>query len=112
MPARRRLKFVEPMKASTAPPPPYNGQWLYEVKFDGFRVLAIKNGRDVELWSRNQKRLDGRFPEIVKAVARLSIKNCILDGEVCALDAQGKSSFQLLQKSNETNCPVVYYVFD
>ena len=110
--ATRRLKFVEPMKAMVAPAPPYNKLWLYEVKFDGFRVLAIKNGRNVELWSRNKKRLDERFPEVVKAVAKLSIQSCMLDGEVCALDDQGKSSFQLLQNSAETNHPVVYYTFD
>ena len=110
--ASARLKFVEPMKAATTASPPYNGLWLYEVKFDGFRVLAIKNGKDVELWSRNQKPLHARFPEVVKAVARLKIKSCILDGEVCALDESGRSSFQLLQNQGETNHPVVYYAFD
>ena len=108
----RRLKFVEPMKAKVAPAPPYDGEWLYEVKFDGFRVLAVKNGKEVELWSRNQKRLDERFPEVVRAVAKLSVKSCILDGEVCALNEEGRSSFQLLQNSAETSHPVVYYVFD
>lgn len=112
MASSRRLKFVEPMKAMVASAPPHNGQWLYEVKFDGFRVLAVKNGREVELWSRNQKSLDERFPEVVQAVARLSVKSCILNGEVCALNDQGRSSFQLLQNSAETNHPVVYYVFD
>ena len=107
-----RLKFVEPMKAATTAAPPHNGLWLYEVKFDGFRVLAIKNGKDVELWSRNQKPLHARFPEVAKAVARLRVKSCILDGEVCALDESGKSSFQLLQNQGETDHPVVYYAFD
>ena len=111
MPAAR-LKFVEPMKAAMAAAPPFNGLWLYEVKFDGFRVLAIKNGKDVELWSRNEKPLHTRFPEVVKAVARLAIKSCVLDGEVCALDESGRSSFQLLQNQGETNHPVVYYAFD
>jgi bifunctional non-homologous end joining protein LigD len=110
--AAGRLKFVEPMKAAMSAAPPYNGLWLYEVKFDGFRVLAIKNGKDVELWSRNEKPLHARFPEVVKAVARLSTKSCILDGEVCALDESGRSSFQLLQNQGETNHPVVYYAFD
>jgi bifunctional non-homologous end joining protein LigD len=107
-----RLKFVEPMKAAVAAAPPYNGLWLYEVKFDGYRVLAIKNGKDVELWSRNEKPLHARFPEVAKAVARLTTKSCILDGEVCALDESGRSSFQLLQNQGETNHPVVYYAFD
>jgi bifunctional non-homologous end joining protein LigD len=110
--ATARLKFIEPMKAAIAAPPPYDGQWLYEVKFDGYRVLAVKIGRDVELWSRNQKPQNERFPEVVKAVAKLPVKSCILDGEVCALDKQGRSSFQLLQNQGETNHPVVYYAFD
>jgi bifunctional non-homologous end joining protein LigD len=110
--ATRRLKFVEPMKAAVASAPPYNGHWLYEVKFDGFRVLAIKNGKDVELWSRNEKPMNERFPEVVKAVAKLRPKQCILDGEVCALNAEGKSSFQLLQNSADRPTPVVYYIFD
>jgi bifunctional non-homologous end joining protein LigD len=110
--AARKLKFVEPMKALTAPPPPFNDEWLYEMKFDGFRVLAIKNGKDVKLWSRNKKPLNERFPEVAKAVTKLPIKSCLLDGEVCALDEKGRSSFQLLQNSGETNHPVVYYVFD
>jgi bifunctional non-homologous end joining protein LigD len=112
MAAARRLKFVEPMKAKTAPAPPHNGEWLYEVKFDGFRVLAIKNGREVELWSRNQKPLNERFPDVVKAVGKLRLKICMLDGEVCALDAEGKSSFQLLQNVMDKPQPVVYYAFD
>jgi bifunctional non-homologous end joining protein LigD len=111
MPAPR-LKFIEPMKATMGAAPPANGLWLYEVKFDGFRVLAIKNGKDVELWSRNEKPLQARFPEVVKAISKLPIKSCILDGEVCALDESGRSSFQLLQNRGETNHPVIYYVFD
>src|ERR1700761_2281342 len=110
--AAARLKFVEPMKAAVAAAPPFNGLWLYEVKFDGFRVLAIKNGKEVELWSRNQKPLNERFPAVVKAVAKLPVKSCMLDGEVCALDEQGRSSFQLLQNQGETDHPVVYYAFD
>jgi bifunctional non-homologous end joining protein LigD len=110
--AARRLKFVEPMKARTGTPPPDNGEWLYEVKFDGFRVLAVKNGKKVELWSRNKKRLNERFPTVVKAVTKLAARSCILDGEVCALNNEGRSSFQLLQNSGETGRPVVYYVFD
>ncbi len=100
------------MKALTAEPPPFNDEWLYEMKFDGFRVLAVKNGKEVKLWSRNKKPLNERFPEVVKAVAKLSTTNCVLDGEVCALDEKGRSSFQLLQNSAETNHPVIYYVFD
>ena len=112
MAASRRLDFVEPMKAKSAAAPPYDGHWLYEVKFDGFRVLAVKNGRDVELWSRNRKRLDERFPSVAQAVAKLPAKSCVIDGEVCALNAEGRSSFQMLQNAADASTPVVYYVFD
>ncbi|MEI9999591.1 MAG: non-homologous end-joining DNA ligase [Verrucomicrobiota bacterium] len=100
------------MKAAVAPAPPDDGQWLYEVKFDGFRVLAVKNGREVELWSRNQKLLNERFPTVAAAVAKLPAASCIIDGEVCALDRAGRSSFQLLQNAAEGEAPLVYYVFD
>jgi bifunctional non-homologous end joining protein LigD len=110
MPAR--LGFIEPMKARVAPAPAHDGRWLYEVKFDGFRVLAVKNGRQVDLWSRNKNLLSERFPAIAKAVAKLKTGRCVLDGEVCALDEKGRSSFQLLQNQEESNHPVVYYIFD
>ena len=113
MASARRLKFVEPMKAAVAArPAAEDARWLYEVKFDGFRVLAVKNGKDVELWSRNEKSLNERFPDVMSAVAKLPIKSCTLDGEVCALNTEGRSSFQLLQNQGETKIPVVYYVFD
>jgi bifunctional non-homologous end joining protein LigD len=112
MAAPRQLKFVEPMKAKLAPPPPYDGHWLYEVKFDGFRVLAIKDGRRVELWSRNEKRFDERFPEVARAMGKLSTARVILDGEVCALDHAGRSSFQLLQNASEVPAQLVFYAFD
>ncbi len=107
-----RLRFVEPMKALSTAPPPLDGHWLYELKFDGFRALAIKEGTSVQLWSRNKKRLDERFPGIVEAVAKLPSQRCIIDGEVCALDEKGRSSFQLLQNSADRNPPIVYHVFD
>ena len=88
-------------------------RWLYEVKFDGYRCLAVKNGRSVTLFSRNQKLFNGRFPAIVAAVARLPVTRCILDGELVALDAQGKSSFQLLQNAAEGEAlTLLYHVFD
>ena len=95
-----------------APAPPHNGEWLYEVKFDGYRILAVKNGTDVELWSRNKNLLNERFPTVVSAVAKLSAKKCIVDGEICALNSEGKSSFQLLQNSAEQEHPIVFYAFD
>jgi len=101
------------MKASVAEAPdPSDRRWLYEVKFDGYRGIAVKNGNHVALFSRNRNRLDDRFPGIVDAVAGLPCRQCVLDGEICALDPQGRSSFQLMQNAEEGNVPLVYYVFD
>lgn len=107
-------KFVEPMKAKLAETPPASGDWLYELKFDGFRALAIKNGSDVELISRNEKSLTRKFPDVARAVAELHPDAAVFDGEIVALDDQGRSSFQLLQayELNEERPPICYYVFD
>lgn len=88
--------FIEPMKARLASRPP-TGKWAYEIKYDGFRALAFKQGNSVRLLSRNNKDLGGRFPQIQRSVASLSVNDAIFDGEIVAVDPQGRSSFQLLQ---------------
>jgi bifunctional non-homologous end joining protein LigD len=106
-------RFVEPMKARVvARPPP--GNWVYEIKFDGFRALGFKNGSAAALLSRNDKDLGGRFPRVLEAVRSLKIDDFILDGEIVALDHEGRSSFQLLQAHDmgQQQPPIIYYVFD
>src|SRR6266446_6667481 len=90
-------RFIEPMKARLEEDPPTHGDWLYELKFDGIRAIAIKDGKKVSLISRNGNKLDRRFPEIADAVKELPVDGCVLDGEAVALDDEGRSSFQLLQ---------------
>jgi len=94
--------------------PPTTGDWVYELKFDGIRALAIKRGEKVSLLSRNQNELGGRYPEVVAAIAALPVKECVIDGEVVALDEKGRSSFQLLQalELEGRKSPIYYYVFD
>ena len=105
--------FLEPMKALLVAEPPA-GDWLYEIKFDGFRALALKGGGETRLLSRNEKDLGAKFPGIAEAVDTLAVRDCILDGEIVALDAEGRSSFQLLQAFELGEAPpaLVYYVFD
>ncbi len=93
---------------------PQGPEWTYEIKFDGFRALAIKQGKEVTLLSRNQKSLNGNFPAVVKAVRSLSAKTCVLDGEIVALDEHGRSSFQFLQGRDgpAPDVPIYFYVFD
>jgi bifunctional non-homologous end joining protein LigD len=106
--------FIEPMKAKLVEKPPANGDWIYELKFDGIRLIATKKGEKVSLLSRNQNDLSGRFPEIVEAVRNLPADECVLDGEVVALDEQGRSSFQLLQarEMEGRRAPIYFYLFD
>src|SRR5437763_14621836 len=107
-------RFVEPMKAKLMEKPPAAGDWIYEHKFDGIRLIAIKDRGRVSLLSRNQNELNASIPEIVDAATNLPTDECVLDGEVVALDEQGRSSFQLLQarEMEGRKSPIYFYVFD
>jgi bifunctional non-homologous end joining protein LigD len=106
-------KFVEPMKAKLVERMP-PGHWIYEIKFDGFRALALRGGSEARLLSRNEKDLGGKFNEVMDAVSTLEVKDAIIDGEVVALDEKGRSSFQLLQafEMGQERPPLFYYAFD
>src|SRR5262245_33718262 len=106
--------FVEPMKAKLVEKPPATGDWIYELKFDGIRLIAVKDHQKVSLLSRNQNDLSARFPEIIDAVKNLPTDECVVDGEVVALDEDGRSSFQLLQarEMEGRKSPVYFYAFD
>lgn len=115
-PARRaslKGKFIIPMMAKlvNAPPP---GDWSYEVKFDGFRALAYKEGASVHLLSRTNHDMTDKFPEVAEAMAALKARDAIVDGEIVALDSKGRSSFQRLQayELGQERPPLCYYVFD
>src|SRR5437588_3581849 len=107
-------RFVQPMKPRLVDQPPPDGHWIYELKFDGIRAIAIKVGRAVRLISRNEKELNGRFPEIAGACDGFNAEECVIDGEIVALDDKGRSSFQLLQRVEleAKDAPLVFYVFD
>jgi bifunctional non-homologous end joining protein LigD len=109
-----KARFIEPMKARLAENPPATGDWIYELKFDGIRLIVVKTGNKVSLLSRNKNELAGRFPEIVEALKNLPAHECVIDGEVVALDQQGRSSFQLLQarEMEGRKSPVYFYAFD
>jgi bifunctional non-homologous end joining protein LigD len=84
--------------------------WLFEVKWDGFRAIARLSGSEATLTSRNGNDLTGRFPTVARALAQASkTPDCVLDGEVCALDEDGRSSFSVMQQGKG---PLVFYVFD
>jgi ATP-dependent DNA ligase len=83
----------------------------FEIKFDGYRCVAVKRGSEVTLLSRNEKVLNKRFPKVVDALAPLG-GDFVLDGELVAFDPQGRPSFQLLQNNQSRALPIYFYAFD
>lgn len=118
-PAGKKEKMpahVDAMLCKTADEPFSKPGWIYEPKLDGIRAVAYIKDSEVTLVSRRGLILTERYPLIEKSLARNS-DNLILDGEVTALDAQGRPSFQLLQRSSKSsalnkNTRLIFYVFD
>jgi bifunctional non-homologous end joining protein LigD len=107
-------RFIEPMKPRLVERAPPGDDWLYELKFDGIRAIAVQIDNKVSLVSRNGNDLGARFPEVVAAVRNLLVAECVIDGEVVAVDEGGRSSFQLLQarEMEGKKSPIYFYVFD
>src|SRR5262249_13460709 len=105
---------IKPLLATLAGEAPPGDDWLHEIKFDGYRLLAHVNGSQVRLISRNQLDWTHRFRKIAADLATLRAKPAILDGEAVALDEKGVSSFGALQQalSNGQTADLIYYAFD
>jgi bifunctional non-homologous end joining protein LigD len=106
-----QARFIPPMLLLRKDSLPEGEQWLYEIKLDGYRALGIKSRGKVQLRSRNDKDFSGRYSGIAKALAAMPDET-VIDGEVVALDEDGRPSFNLLQNYVSTNTQLVYYVFD
>ncbi len=104
--------FIPPMLATLIDKPFDDEDWLFEVKWDGFRSLAFVDKGEVQLKSRNNLSFNNKFLEIIKELKKAK-GSIILDGEIVVIDEKGKSHFQLIQNysSNEINV-LCYYVFD
>lgn len=100
------------MMAVSAATLPTGAEWSYEVKWDGYRAQAVKNGAAVTLASRNLKNITGQFPDVARAAARVRATSAVLDGEIVALDADGRPSFQALHHAATEGLSIVYYAFD
>jgi bifunctional non-homologous end joining protein LigD len=101
-----------PMLATLAETLPAGGDWVYEVKWDGYRALGYVRGGDVRLVSRNGNDLTERFGEVARALAHaVRSPECVVDGEVCALDENGRPSFSAMQQGR-SGTRFVYEIFD
>jgi len=107
-----KARFIEPMlllRQDALPDDP--GRWDYQIKFDGFRAIAFKTGGKLYLRSRNDNDFSMRYPAVVSALAKLPDDTAI-DGEIVALDEEGRPSFTALQNYGSSQGPVLYFVFD
>ena len=107
-------EFIYPQLATLVDKPPTGKEWLHEIKFDGYRILAFKKGEEVSLKSRNNKEWTEDLNPIAQAIKKLPYKHLIVDGEVVVFDKEGKSDFQLLQNSikQKTKETFIYCLFD
>jgi bifunctional non-homologous end joining protein LigD len=114
---------IQPMLASVVEKPFDDPNWLFEIKWDGYRAIAFIENSKVRLVSRNQNDLTPRYPELRELANFLTAKSAILDGEVVVLDEQGRSSFSLMQQRTgirshgrqatpRSELPALYYAFD
>ncbi len=103
--------FIEPMTCLAVAEVPAGSEWQYELKFDGYRAIAFKTRNRVHLASRNGKDFSQRFAELVRPLEPLPDET-VIDGEIVALDATGRPSFNLLQNYATREYCLVFYVFD
>jgi ATP-dependent DNA ligase len=103
--------FIAPCLPTKADKLPSGGEWLHEIKHDGFRVIARKNGAQVRLYSRPGNDLTHRFSLIVETLARLRSRSCIIDGEAVACDDNGVTSFDRVRYRRHDES-IFLYAFD
>src|ERR1700674_3252649 len=108
---KAKAAFIEPMLLLRTGALPEAAEWLYELKLDGYRALAINSAGRVQFRSRNDNDFSSRYPAIVRALASLPSET-VIDGEVVALDESGRPSFNILQNYGSSKAPILYYVFD
>jgi DNA ligase D-like protein (predicted ligase) len=109
---RTKGRFIEPMLLlRTDKLPSDASRWEYQLKFDGYRAIAFTTGGKIHLRSRNDNDFSTRYPGVIKGLAKLPAET-VIDGEVIALDAEGRPSFNDLQNYGSAKVPVFYFVFD
>ncbi len=111
---RKMPEVIAPQLATAVERPPEGDEWLHEIKFDGYRLLARIEDGDVRLITRNRLDWTGKFPELAQALVALPVDSALIDGEVVALTPDGRSSFGALQDvlSRGDRTGLVFYAFD
>jgi bifunctional non-homologous end joining protein LigD len=110
--ASKLKKFVKPMLASITKTPFDDPDWIFEIKWDGFRAIAETGGDEVRFYSRNGIDFSDRFPALLQALKKIKHR-AILDGEIVLLNERNVPDFQKLQDyENNLNLPLLFYVFD
>src|SRR4051812_23818670 len=89
--------FIEPCQPTSAPKPPSGPEWVHEIKYDRFRLMAWRDGDRVRLYTRGGYDWADRYPAIVRAVSALHTNVCFIDGEVVVCDEEGRPSFEMLR---------------
>lgn len=109
---------LAPQLATLAASPPEHGEWLYELKFDGYRLMARLNKASINCFTRNGHDWTEKLPHLAKSLTNLGLEGTWLDGEIVVHNDEGLPSFQLLQKAFESpsrggaRANITYYVFD
>jgi DNA ligase D-like protein (predicted ligase) len=107
----RNADFIEPMDCAPVPKLIDGPGWVYEIKLDGYRAVALKSDGRVNLFSRRRKSFDHHYPLIVEALAELP-EGTVVDGEIVALDESGRPHFNLLQNFRSEASRIHYFIFD
>jgi DNA ligase D-like protein (predicted ligase) len=103
--------FIEPMDCEPVSTLREGSEWIYEVKLDGYRAIAVKSDNKVRLYSRRQKSFNQQYPYIVEALIDLP-DGTVIDGEIVALDDSARPQFNLLQNYRSEAGRIRYFVFD
>src|ERR1700704_4360775 len=112
MAVRQHATFISPMlllRTDRLPDDPK--RFAYQLKLDGYRAVAFKRDARLYLRSRNNKDFSLRYPDVLKGLATLP-NDTVIDGEIVALDDEGRPSFNILQNAGSSPAHVQYYVFD
>lgn len=105
--------FLTPMAALAVDALPEGAEWSYELKLDGYRALIIKDGASIRIRSRNDKDLMPMYPAVAAASRRVQAEQAVIDGEIVAVDAAGRPSFQALQhRGTHPTHTIMFYAFD